>query len=74
MKLVDKLRKFRQQCERQSGVPATDIEVPLSHVLDDMCQTLKLPAKQRRKVLGRRGWQRFEEIRDMPVRVVDRDA
>ena len=65
MKTADKLRKFRQQCERQTGTDATEIEVPLSHVLDDVCQALKLPIRQRRRVLGRKSYVKLEDIREM---------
>jgi hypothetical protein len=54
MSLATKLRKFRQQCEREAGTHAGTVELPLAHVLDDVCQTLKLSPKERRKVLGRK--------------------
>ena len=65
MKTADKLRKFRQQCERQAGADATEIELPLSHVLDDVCRALKLPVRQRRRVLGRKSYVKLEDIREM---------
>ncbi|MCS6846527.1 MAG: hypothetical protein RMN52_02280 [Anaerolineae bacterium] len=54
MNLVKRLIQFRQDCEKQAGVPATEIEVSVGHVLDDVCRVLKLSPKQRRQVLGRR--------------------
>jgi hypothetical protein len=55
MTIATKLRKFRKKFERESGTDVSQIEVPLSHVLDDVCRTLELPTSQRRQVLGRRG-------------------
>ena len=55
MKTARKLKKFRQRCERQAGVPATRIRLPLTHLLDDLCQVHGLSKKQRRQVLGSRG-------------------
>ena len=55
MTTTRKLKKFRQRCERQAGVPATRIKLSLVHVLDDLCHVYGLSGKQRRQVLGRRG-------------------
>ena len=55
MTTARKLKKFRQHCERQAGVPATRIKLSLAHVLDDLCRVHGLSGKQRRQVLGRRG-------------------
>jgi hypothetical protein len=62
MSLANKLRKFRQQCEREAGTHAGSVELPLAHVLDDVCQTLKLSPKQRRKVLGRRASAELKQL------------
>ena len=64
---VRKLRKFRQECERQSGKKPEEIELPLLHVLDDICVALGLGRAARRKVLGRRGIQKLEDIRSWRV-------
>ena len=71
MKAADKLRKFRQQCEREAGTSAAEIEVPLAHVLDDVCQALHLPVRQRRRVVGRKGYTLLEDTRDMQVDLAD---
>ena len=70
MNLANKLRKFRQQCERETGTPADQIEVPLAHVLDDVCKTLNVPAKQRKKVLGHKGTTRLEHTRNNRIELV----
>ena len=67
MILADKLRKFRQQCERDTGATASDIEVPLAALLDDMCKALKVSPKQRRKVLGRKNVIRLEDTRSIRI-------
>jgi hypothetical protein len=64
MSRTNKLRKFRQQCERESGMSAGSVELPLAHVLDDVCQALKLSPKQRRKVLGRRASAELKQLGD----------
>jgi hypothetical protein len=67
MKAANQLRKFRQQCEREAGTSADQIEVPLAHVLDDVCRTLNLPTRQHRRVVGRKGYVKLEDTRDMQV-------
>ncbi len=71
MKTADKLMQFRQQCEREAGVPVTSIKVPLTHALFDICNALKLPKKAQRKVLGKRGYQRLEDFREFRAVLVD---
>ena len=72
MNLATKLRKFRQQCERQAGVSASDLELPLAHVLDDLSQALAVPSKSRRKVVGRKSWVRLENVKSSRVVLKDR--
>jgi hypothetical protein len=72
MSLADKLRKFRQQCERSAGTPASDIEVPLSHVLDDVSRAFNLSTKSRRKIVGRKSYVRFENLRGSRVELIER--
>ncbi len=67
MKTARRLRKLRRHCERQSGARAADLELPLSHILHDVCQALRLPPKKRRRVLGRRAWVALEDIRETRV-------
>jgi hypothetical protein len=74
MKSASKLRKFRQQCEREAETSADEIEAPLSHLLHDICKTLKLSGKQRRRVLGRKSYMRLEDTRDCRVDLVRRDS
>ncbi|MCL4552328.1 MAG: hypothetical protein M1305_02065 [Candidatus Marsarchaeota archaeon] len=74
MNTADKLRKFRQQCEREAETSATEIEAPLSHLLHDVCRILNLPAKQRRRVLGRKSYVRLEDTRNCRVDLADRDS
>jgi hypothetical protein len=73
MKTADKLRKFRQACEKETGHPAERIELPLSHVLADICAVLKLPARTQRKVIGRKTYVRLETLREHRVEVKSRD-
>jgi len=54
MGIVNRLIKFRKACEQEAGAPATDIEVPLSHALDDVCRALNVTKRQRRKIVGKR--------------------
>lgn len=54
---VTKLRRFRQQCERQTGKRASGIDIPLLHVLEDICKALRFSKDQQRRVLGRKGVQ-----------------
>ncbi len=55
MKTANKLRQFRQQCEKDAGTPSAAIHVPLLSVLVDVCRTLKLSKKQTRQVIGEQG-------------------
>jgi hypothetical protein len=71
MKAADKLRKFRQQCERDAGTHAGEIEVPLAHVLDDVCRVLNLPTRQHRRVVGRKGYVKLEDTRVMEATLAD---
>ena len=52
MKTATQLKKFRQQCERDAGVSAAHIKLPLLHVLNDLCQVHGISGKQRRRVIG----------------------
>jgi hypothetical protein len=69
MKTADKLHKFRQQCEREAATSATEIKVPLSHFLDDVCRLLRLPTRERRRVLGRKSYVKLEDAREMDVKL-----
>jgi hypothetical protein len=71
MKAADKLRKFRQQCEREAGASAAYIEVPLAHILDDVCKVLNLPTRQHRRVVGRKGYIKLEDTRVMEATLAD---
>jgi hypothetical protein len=64
---VAKLRKFRRQCEREAGKSANEIELPLLHVLVDVCQALGLSKTKRRQVLGRKGVQQLGDYREWHV-------
>jgi hypothetical protein len=55
MTTAEKLQAFRLQCERAAGIPINQVEVPLLHVLHDICQVLNIPQSQRLQVLGRNG-------------------
>jgi hypothetical protein len=67
MKTATKLKRFRQQCERKAGCSAHRIKLPLSHVLADVCQTLKLSRSEKRKVLGRTAVTRLEDVKTWRV-------
>lgn len=67
MSTPDRLRKFRRQCEKDARAPADQIEVPLLHALADVCKTLGLTRSQKRKVLGRRGITRLEQLHEWRV-------
>ena len=54
MTAANKLRQFRQCCEKEANTTATEIEVPLAHVLDDVCRLLGLSNRERDRVLGRK--------------------
>lgn len=55
MKTAAKLRDFRRQCEKDAGVLADAIEVPLLLVLADLCQVLGFSRAESEQVLGREG-------------------
>jgi hypothetical protein len=63
MKTVNQLRKYRQQCERETGQVSGEITVSLNHVLADVCRALKIPSRQQRRVLGRRGGVQLSDMR-----------
>jgi hypothetical protein len=55
MKTANKLQQFREQCEKDAGVPSAAIHEPLLCVLVDVCRVLKLSKKQTQKVIGKQG-------------------
>lgn len=55
MKTANRLRQFRERCERDAGIHASEIEVPLLSVLSDVCKALQLSPQDKRRVLGQRG-------------------
>ena len=55
MKTANRLRQFRERCERDTGTHASKIEVPLLSVLSDVCKALQLSPQEKQRVLGRRG-------------------
>ena len=71
MSRAKRLQSFRRQCERVTSKPASDIEVPLLHVLADICDALKLSKRSRRRVLGSKGWQHLEDYREWRVNLKD---
>lgn len=71
MKTANKLRKFRKQCEREAGTPATRILAPISHVLDDVCRSLGLSKQERKKVLGRNSTVLLEDTRKERVELIE---
>ena len=72
MKTADKLTKFRKQAEKVAGTHAAHIEVPLLHVLADVCQTLGITGRQRRRVLGRKSTILLEDTRNERIELVER--
>ena len=72
MKRADKLRHFRQQYERETGHPAQEIDLPLSHLLADICRLFGFPPKTQRKVLGRKNYQRLEHLVEWRVELKDK--
>ncbi len=50
--MSDLLRDFRQQLEREAGVPVERIEESAALFLADLCRFLEMREPQRRKVLG----------------------
>ncbi len=73
MKTADKLRKFRQECEKETEQPADHIEVSLLHLLHDVCSTLRMSKCNTSKVLGRKGVHRLVNEREWTARLVDRE-
>jgi hypothetical protein len=67
MRKVGQLRRFRQECEHQSGKASHEIELPLLHMLADICAALKLSNRQRRRILGRKGIQQLDDFREWRV-------
>jgi phosphopantetheinyl transferase len=63
MKTANRLRKYRQQCERETKQSSGDISVSLHHVLADVCRVLKISPRQQRRVLGRRGSVQLSDMR-----------
>ncbi len=63
MKTANQLRKYRQQCEHETGQASGEITVSLHHVLADVCRALKIPPRQQRRVLGRRGGVQLSDMR-----------
>ena len=63
MKTANQLRKYRQQCERETGQASGDISVSLHQVLADVCRALKVTPRQQRRVLGRRGSVQLSDMR-----------
>ena len=55
MKTANQLQQFREQCEKDAGVPSAAIHVPPLSVLVDVCRVLKLSKKQTQKVIGKQG-------------------
>ena len=64
MRKLNQLVRLRQQVERQSGKPAAEIEAPVLSVLDDVCTALGFREKDKKRVLGRRGWQKLTNERE----------
>ena len=67
MKTATQLKKFRQQCERDAGVSAAHIKLPLLHVLNDLCQVHGISGKQRRRVIGGRGSHLLDDMQTWRV-------
>ncbi len=72
MKTATKLAKFRKQSEKDAGTPATKIEVPLAHTLFDVCRTLGITGRERRRVLGRKSTVLLEDTRKECCELVER--
>jgi len=72
MKPATKLTRFRKQCERETGRPATRILMPLALVLNDLSRMFRLNRGQRRHVLGRRSTVLLEDIRNERIQLVKR--
>ena len=48
--------------------------MPLAHVLDDVCRALNLPVRQHRRVVGRKGYVKLEQTREMHATLTDPEA
>jgi hypothetical protein len=70
MKTADKLKKFRQDSEKQTGQPAHNIQVSMLHMLHDMCRVLNMPPRKTHKVIGRKGVQRMVTEREWTAEIV----
>ena len=55
MSTAKRLRQFRERCERDAGIHASQIEVPLLSALADVCKALQLSPQDKQRVLGRCG-------------------
>ena len=71
MKTANKLRKFRKDCEREAGTPATNIVAPVAHVLEDVCRTLGIKGRNKKRVLGRNSIVRLEDTRRERVELIE---
>lgn len=69
MKRADRLQAFRRQVERQTRQPAHEVELPLAHVLSDVCKALGLSKADTRRVVGRRGVRHLETDRQWCVSI-----
>ena len=58
------LQQFRQQCERQTGLPASEVELPLLYMLADVCDALGMSPADKRRVLGQKGVKHLRELGD----------
>ena len=72
MNIADQLRKFRIKSEKQAGTAATEIDVPLTSVIDDFCHAFRIPLKQRQRILGRRNYTRLETTHIGPVLITSK--
>jgi len=64
---VRKLRQLRRRCERETGVSASKVELPLLYVLADVCSALNLSEFDKRRVLGRKGTKELSNLRGSRV-------
>lgn len=67
MKTANRLRQFRERCERDAGTHASQIEIPLLSVLADVCKALQMSPQEKRRVLGRKGKQTLSNDREWVV-------
>ena len=61
------LQQFRQQCERQTRLPVSEVELPLLYMLADVCQALQLSPADTRRVIGRQGVRDLRALQDTEV-------